>query len=108
MRSRQSPLTILVISCLVLLTYLTSPVHAVQKSLAGKIDWHKSLIGVPRQDFEPAFVKVSGDKDGVVFVTERNVLAVLDAKNGEVVWRQMLQPEDMVLSYQVDADGKFG
>ena len=107
MKSRQSPLTILVIACLLLVTYLVSPVHAVQKSLAGKIDWHKSLIGVPRQDLTPAFISLLEGKDGLVLVTERNVLAVLDAEDGQVVWRQMLEPEDVVVSYEISADGQF-
>jgi hypothetical protein len=102
MKSCQSPFTILLLSCLLLLTY----VHAVQRSLAGKIDWHKSLIGVPRHDLETGFVKLPQGRDGVVMVTERNVLAVLGAKDGEVVWRQVLEAEDVVVSYGVADDGE--
>jgi hypothetical protein len=90
-------------------TQAATPVHAVQRSLAGKIDWHKSLIGIPRQEFPPTFTKSithtgssKEEKDVLIAITEKNVLAVLEAKDGEVIWRQSLDPEDVILGYQKD------
>lgn len=92
-----------------LIAHAATPVHAVQRSLAGKIDWHKSLIGIPRQEFPPTFTKSithtdssKEEKDVLVTITEKNVLAALKAEDGEVIWRQPLDPEDVILGYQKD------
>jgi hypothetical protein len=63
---------------------------AIQKSLAGVVDWHKALIGVPRLDLEPSFQRIpalNGSdvlQDVVVTVTDHNVLAVLDPADGNI------------------------
>lgn len=56
---------------------------AVQQSLAGVIDWHKPLIGIPRQDLTPLVWK-EGGKEKWVVGTRSNVLAVLDGREGEI------------------------
>lgn len=63
---------------------------AIQKSLAGVVDWHKALIGVPREDLAPSFQRIpalngsDATQDVVVTVTDHNVLAVLDPTDGNI------------------------
>lgn len=63
---------------------------AIQKSLAGVVDWHKALIGVPRLDLEPSFQRIpalnglDAVQDVVVTVTDHNILAVLDPADGNI------------------------
>lgn len=63
---------------------------AIQKSLAGIVDWHTALIGVPRADLSPSFQRIpavngSGlDQDVLVTVTDHNVLAMLSPTDGNI------------------------
>lgn len=63
---------------------------AIQKSLAGVVDWHTALIGVPRADLSPSFQRIpaingSGvDQDVLVIVTDHNVLALLNPVDGSI------------------------
>ncbi len=61
---------------------------AIQKSLAGVIDWHTKLLGIPRMDLPPTFHNVSfgaaGEKEVVVSVTNQGVLGMLDAEDGSI------------------------
>lgn len=63
---------------------------AIQKSLAGVVDWHKALIGVPRADLSPSFQRIPAlngtgvDQDVLVTVTDHNVLAVLNPVDGDI------------------------
>jgi len=92
---------------LVALACILSPVQAVQQTLAGKIDWHKPHIGIPRHDLDSTFVTLPKGNEGYVTVTERNVVALLNPDDGEIVWRQMLEPEDRVVEFQVAGDGMW-
>lgn len=102
---------------------------AIQKSLAGVVDWHKALIGVPRLDLEPSFQRIpalngsDATQDVIVTATDHNILAVLDPADGNIgkcsvttectasdrpiVWRQKLEPEDALVDLQVAHDGQF-
>lgn len=63
---------------------------AIQKSLAGVVDWHKALIGVPRLDLEPSFQRIpalngsDATQDVIVTATDHNILAVLDPADGSI------------------------
>lgn len=68
---------------------------AIQKSLAGVVDWHKRLIGIPRGDLAPSFHRIPAingsnvDQDVIVTVTDHNVLAVLDPVDGNIsTWKR--------------------
>jgi hypothetical protein len=90
---------------LIALACILSPVQAVQQTLVGKIDWHKPHIGIPRYDLDSTIVLLPGGKEGFLTVTETNVVAVLNVDDGEIVWRQMLEPEDRIIGFQVTDDG---
>lgn len=68
---------------------------AIQKSLAGVVDWHKRLIGIPREDLAPSFHRIPAingsnvDQDVIVAVTDHNVLAVLDPADGNISKRDL-------------------
>ena len=68
---------------------------AIQQSLAGVVDWHKALIGVPRLDLQPSFQRIpalngsDATQDVIVTATDLNVLAILDPADGTIskCWR---------------------
>jgi hypothetical protein len=62
---------------------LVAPAIAVQRSLAGVIDWHKPLIGVPRPDMQPVLVDTPNGS-AVYVATQSNVLALLDGESGNI------------------------
>jgi len=81
---------------------LTSLTSALQANLAGIVDWHKPLIGPPL--LEPTPPSFIGDR--IVAITRKNVLAVLEAESGAVIWRHLLDDRDPVVSYHVQDDSK--
>ncbi|KAJ9104572.1 hypothetical protein QFC21_002070 [Naganishia friedmannii] len=94
------------------LVNLTLPALAIQKSLAGVVDWHTQLIGIPRHDLAPGFHRVPAvvngsvgtEQDVVVVLTDHNVLAVLDPADGGIIWRQRLESEEIVVDLAVSYD----
>ncbi|CAG9858382.1 unnamed protein product [Phyllotreta striolata] len=60
-----------------------SAIHTSEKYQVGKFDWKKSFIGKPK------FAEIESKR--VVVITEENVLACLNAKNGQILWRQILE-----------------
>ncbi|KAJ9103363.1 hypothetical protein QFC19_004462 [Naganishia cerealis] len=99
------------------LSQLAFQAFAIQKSLAGVVDWHKRLIGVPREDLAPSFHRIPAingtktDQDVIVTVTDHNLLAVLDPVDGNIIWRQKFESEDAVIdlavSYDTSLDNKL-
>lgn len=90
--------------CLAAVCLLTG-VLALQANLAGVVDWHKPLIGVPLlEPTPPSLVDVKGGRR-LLAITRKNVFACLDAQHGTVVWRHLLDAADPVVSYHVDKNG---
>lgn len=89
---------------LLLLTF--QPAFALTRSLAGVIDWHKPLIGVPRYDHAPKFHELlQGGTEHILTVTERNVVASLEPTDGSIRWRHQFNVDnDRILYLQVDQD----
>ncbi|GHJ84629.1 hypothetical protein NliqN6_1031 [Naganishia liquefaciens] len=83
---------------------------AIQQSLAGVVDWHKALIGVPRLDLQPSFQRIpalngsDATQDVIVTATDLNVLAILDPADGTIIWRQKFETEDALVALQVAYD----
>ncbi|WVQ83875.1 hypothetical protein IAT38_006019 [Cryptococcus sp. DSM 104549] len=96
-------LPIPLLSLLLLLLASLSSTFALQPELAGIVDWHKPLIGEPLlEPSPPLLVEGYGAAEGrVVTLTKKNVLAVLDAQSGELVWRQSLDDHDPVVSFYI-------
>ncbi|WWC58978.1 uncharacterized protein I303_101524 [Kwoniella dejecticola CBS 10117] len=80
---------------------LISSTLALQVDLAGIVDWHLPLIGEPLLEPTPPLYVGS---DRIVGLTKRNVLVVLNANNGDVVWRHQFEDIDPVVSFHVKDD----
>lgn len=108
------------IALLGFLTFLSTAL-AIQANLAGIVDWHKPLIGLPVLDPTPPTLVESSAGRRVVSITKSNVLAVMNAEDGGVgelcpilrlepeltlVWRYQLEDADPVVSYHIRDDGR--
>ena len=65
------------------------PCFALHESDAGKIDWHKEIVGLPRIEtlaVAPKFEQAAGRKPSsfIVTVTKSNVLAAINAVDGNI------------------------
>jgi hypothetical protein len=71
--------------CALLLALQSCFVHAVHKADVGLIDWYKKLVGVPltTTPHSPTFHHARG-RDIILTATMSNVLAALDANDGQV------------------------
>lgn len=69
-----------------LLGLICAALHAVaiQANLAGIVDWHKPLIGLPILDPTPPSLVESAQGRLIVSITKSNVFAVLNATDGEI------------------------
>ncbi|KAK4687456.1 ER membrane protein complex subunit 1, partial [Tremellales sp. Uapishka_1] len=74
----------LYLTVLLLLAFCLSPVLALQANLAGVVDWHKPLVGIPILAPTPPRWVETGGQERIVGITEKNVLAVLDAETGDI------------------------
>lgn len=96
------------------------PALAIQADLAGVVDWHKPLIGLPVLEPTPPSLVDTAAGRRVVGITKSNVLAVLNAETGDIgklasscfsqltiAWRYKLEDVDPVVSYHVQDDCKF-
>jgi hypothetical protein len=63
---------------------LLLPALAIQADLAGTVDWHKPLIGLPvLAPTPPSLVETAAGRRAVG-ITKSNVLAVLNADTGDI------------------------
>ncbi|KIJ47261.1 hypothetical protein M422DRAFT_66579 [Sphaerobolus stellatus SS14] len=81
------------------------PCFALHQSDAGKIDWHKEQIGIPRTEslaVAPKFQLVAGPikRSVVITVSKDNVLAAVNAPDGALAWRHVLDPFDLIGIYR--------
>lgn len=66
------------------LTWASLQVLAIQANLAGIVDWHKPLIGVPLLDPTPPSLLETSSGRRIISITKSNVVAVLNATDGEI------------------------
>jgi hypothetical protein len=90
-----------------LIFLLVAPALALQANLAGIVDWHQPLIGVPLLEPTPPSIIGTAFGRSVVSITRKNVLAVLDLAGGDLRWRQRLEDDDPVVSYHVHDDSEW-
>ncbi|WVW78933.1 hypothetical protein I302_100896 [Kwoniella bestiolae CBS 10118] len=90
---------------LILLAFsLLSTTLALQADLAGIVDWHKPLIGEYLLEPTPPLFVNHKNASRVVGLTKKNVLAVLDVENGDIVCRHHFEEYDPVISFHVHDD----
>ncbi|WVQ97485.1 hypothetical protein IAU59_004599 [Kwoniella sp. CBS 9459] len=110
-------LSLSLLFALLVIVSMTISVSALQADLAGIVDWHKPLIGTPLLEPTPPLIVHTGlrpraDKagsvntstSGVLMMTRKNVLALLDMNDGGIVWRQQLEDDDPVVSFHHQDD----
>ncbi|XP_070561640.1 ER membrane protein complex subunit 1-like [Ptychodera flava] len=83
--------------CIVIFSHC-GPGTALYADQVGKFDWRRQFIG--KSEFMEFDESQSGSGRRVLVATESNVLASLNARTGEIVWRQIFQSGD---SGRIDA-----
>lgn len=66
-----------------IILYFIRPCSALYEDQVGKFDWKKSYVGKVK------YASFEGDQ--LIVGTEENVLACLNAKTGNIIWRQILE-----------------
>ncbi|XP_037074666.1 ER membrane protein complex subunit 1-like [Pollicipes pollicipes] len=74
---------------LVLLSCLILKVLALYEDQAGKFDWRQQMVGRPAHVLFDA--SGAGGYKRLVMATEDNVLAALNHKSGQLIWRRVLE-----------------
>lgn len=116
MRLAYGPLGPTLVASLVILLACLLPASALQQDLAGKVDWHKALIGTPRIYPSIAAPRIDSN-DLVVAITEKNVFAGVSLSTGEigefggkayltVAWRHQFDESDPLGSFYTRGDGE--
>jgi hypothetical protein len=90
---------------LLLLAFLPA-ILALQANLAGLVDWHKPLLGQPLLEPSPPSIVETSAGRRILAITQKNLLGALDDK-GEVVWRQLLDEGEPVVSYHVEGESEY-
>ncbi|ORY95104.1 hypothetical protein BCR41DRAFT_343479 [Lobosporangium transversale] len=75
------------------LALVITPIFALDETQAGVIDWHHRWIGTPHLSAIPRTTRGSNT---FFAATEKNVVAAIKAKTGELVWRQVLRDDEPV------------
>ncbi|XP_022750174.1 ER membrane protein complex subunit 1 isoform X2 [Durio zibethinus] len=90
---------------LFLLFFLSSlhPILSLYEDQVGLMDWHEQYIGKVKQ---AVFHTHKTGRKRVVVSTEENVIASLDLRHGEIFWRHVLGPTDVIDGIDV-ALGKY-
>ncbi|KAJ3144379.1 hypothetical protein HDU89_008548 [Geranomyces variabilis] len=98
MSARPSRATLGLVLAAVLLLLVSSASAFIHADQAGLNDWHKTLVGTPKF----VFYTRPARKGQLIVGTERNVLASLNTKTGDIVWRQVLEPFDELKTLKLD------
>uniref|UniRef100_V5H5V3 ER membrane protein complex subunit 1 n=1 Tax=Ixodes ricinus TaxID=34613 RepID=V5H5V3_IXORI len=78
-------------------------VHGLYEDQAGKLDWRQRFVGRPLYvyaDLSPS--AAAGQR--LVVATEKNVLAALSARTGDLAWRQLLEEDSRVHAVSSSGD----
>ncbi|KAG5899737.1 hypothetical protein JTB14_006076 [Gonioctena quinquepunctata] len=83
---------------LLLIICISNFSSAIYEDQVGKFDWKRSFIGKVK------FAELDSKK--LIVVTEKNVLASLNVKNGEILWRQILEDpiDHQIVLLHIDRD----
>ncbi|XWS26328.1 hypothetical protein CRYUN_Cryun26dG0022700 [Craigia yunnanensis] len=90
---------------LLLLFFFSSlhPILSLYEDQVGLMDWHQQYIGKVKQ---AVFHTHKTGRKRVVVSTEENVIASLDLRHGEIFWRHVLGPNDIIDGIDI-ALGKY-
>ncbi|KAG0275120.1 hypothetical protein BGZ95_009165 [Linnemannia exigua] len=84
----------------ILLAFIATTASALDESQAGIIDWHHRWIGTPKMSANVRNVRGSNT---VYVATDKNVVASVKAKSGELLWRQVLREDEPVHAIRTHA-----
>ncbi|XP_070812063.1 ER membrane protein complex subunit 1 [Pituophis catenifer annectens] len=70
---------------LLLLSWLPPPAGAVYEDQVGKFDWRQQYVG----KLKFAFLEASPASKKLIVATEENVVAALNSRSGEILWRHV-------------------
>ncbi|XP_045463624.1 ER membrane protein complex subunit 1 [Harmonia axyridis] len=81
---------------LYIILFFTQSCSGLYEDQVGKFDWKKSFIGKVKY--------ASFESDKLIVGTEANVLACLNVKNGNIIWRQVMEnaAEQQIQQFQVN------
>ncbi|KAL0309632.1 UNVERIFIED_CONTAM: ER membrane protein complex subunit [Sesamum radiatum] len=89
---------------LLLLFFASSnPAYSLYDDQVGLMDWHQQYIGKVKH---AVFHTQKAARKRVIVSTEENVVASLDLRHGEIFWRHVLGPRDVIDQIDV-ALGKY-
>ncbi|KAK4396434.1 ER membrane protein complex subunit [Sesamum angolense] len=89
---------------LLLLFFASSnPAYSLYEDQVGLMDWHQQYIGKVKH---AVFHTQKAARKRVIVSTEENVVASLDLRHGEIFWRHVLGPSDVIDQIDV-ALGKY-
>ncbi|CAI9780193.1 unnamed protein product [Fraxinus pennsylvanica] len=90
---------------LLLLIILSStyPTLCIYEDQVGHLDWHQQYIGKVKH---AVFHTQKAARKRVIVSTEENVVASLDLRRGEIFWRHVLGPNDVIDAIDI-ALGKY-
>ena len=109
----------IVLIAILSLLFNSTPTSALSRNDAGKIDWHVPRIGVPHissasatKYLSPRFHRlIKPDQDvkdkaqtAIFVATESNAVGALNPRNGNLVWRQVLEDNDPVQAFYQASD----
>ncbi|KAF9189248.1 hypothetical protein BGZ50_000864 [Haplosporangium sp. Z 11] len=77
----------------IILACLTTTASALHESQAGIIDWHHRWIGTPHMT---ATSRTTRGSNAIFVATDKNTVASIKSKSGELVWRQVLREDEPV------------
>ncbi|KAG8142207.1 hypothetical protein E2320_006157 [Naja naja] len=80
-----APVQPLLILSLLLLSWLPPPAGAVYEDQVGKFDWRQQYVG----KLKFAFLEASPASKKLIVATEENVVAALNSRSGEILWRHV-------------------
>ncbi|KAL3642641.1 hypothetical protein CASFOL_013456 [Castilleja foliolosa] len=69
------------------------PTFSLYEDQVGLIDWHQQYIGKVKH---AVFHTQKSSRKRVVVSTEENVVASIDLRHGEIFWRHVLGPDDVI------------
>ncbi|KAI9501283.1 hypothetical protein BX070DRAFT_228648 [Coemansia spiralis] len=82
------------------LSSISTLVHGLFPDEAGRIDWYREQMGVPKK-----IVPYTGGNGTSIFaITHRNVLASLNPNSGEIIWRQVFGDSEPINTLQLRDD----
>ncbi|CAI0441349.1 unnamed protein product [Linum tenue] len=82
---------------------ITAPAFSLYEDQVGLADWHQKYIGKVK---DAVFHTQKTGRKRVVVSTEENVIASLDLRHGEIFWRHVLGPNDVIDRIDI-AMGKY-